>query len=83
MKSRHLFIIGGTPLKGEVRVAGAKNAATKELVASLLTSESVTLTNVPNIGDVEVTLAMLKHLGAKVVRTGGRLTVHAPNLKKL
>lgn len=81
MSPRHLSITGGTPLKGEVRVSGAKNAATKELVASLLTSEPVTLTNVPNIGDVEVTLAMLKHLGAKVTRTGGRVTVHASKLK--
>ena len=44
-------IEGGRPLKGRVKVAGAKNAATKQIVASLLTEEEVILHNVPRIGD--------------------------------
>ena len=55
-------ITGGKPLKGEIGVSGAKNAATKELVAALLTPESVRLTNVPRIGDVDVTLEMLTEI---------------------
>lgn len=77
MSSQPLLITGGTPLKGEVRVAGAKNAATKELVACLLSSEPVTLTNVPDIGDTQVTIEMIKGLGAKVTRNGDRVTVDA------
>ncbi len=73
-------ITGGIPLKGEVRVSGAKNAATKELVAALLTSEPVTLKNVPEIGDVDVTIEMLQGLGAKVERTGDTVTVDASGM---
>jgi UDP-N-acetylglucosamine 1-carboxyvinyltransferase len=81
MSPRTLLITGGTPLKGEVRVSGAKNAATKELVAALLTSEPVTLMNVPDIGDVQVTIEMLQDLGVSVEREGDRVTVDASSLK--
>lgn len=79
--SNSIKITGGTPLKGEVRISGAKNAATKELVAALLASEPVTLTNVPDIGDVAVTMEMIEDLGAKVMRKGDRVTVDASQLK--
>lgn len=61
-----LKIIGGTPLKGEVKVAGAKNAMTKLLVASLLSDKKCRFYNVPNIGDVEITLALCQELGMQV-----------------
>jgi UDP-N-acetylglucosamine 1-carboxyvinyltransferase len=77
MSMTTLRITGGVPLKGEVRIPGAKNAATKELVAALLTSEPVTLTNVPQIGDVDLTIEMLQGLGASVSREGGTATVNA------
>jgi UDP-N-acetylglucosamine 1-carboxyvinyltransferase len=79
--SNSIKITGGAPLHGEVSVSGAKNAATKELVAALLSSEPVTLTNVPEIGDVSVTIEMLEDLGAKVERSGDRVTVDASGLK--
>ena len=44
-----LSIHGGVPLAGEVRVAGAKNAALPILAASLLTAASVRITNVPQL----------------------------------
>jgi UDP-N-acetylglucosamine 1-carboxyvinyltransferase len=47
-----LVIEGGTPLDGEVRVSGAKNAALPILCASLLTAEPLTLTNLPRLNDV-------------------------------
>jgi UDP-N-acetylglucosamine 1-carboxyvinyltransferase len=81
MCTKTLLITGGTPLKGEVRISGAKNAATKELVAALLTTEPVNLTNVPDIGDVQVTIEMLQDLGVKVERNGDRVTVDASSLK--
>ncbi len=62
---RIYVIRGGTPLKGIVQVSGAKNAATKQLVASLLTDEPVILRNVPDIGDVRDTLQMLQELGVR------------------
>ncbi len=74
-------VVGGVPLCGEVCVSGAKNAATKELVAALLADEPVTLENVPKIGDVEMTIEMLCALGVKITRRGARVTVDASKLK--
>ncbi|HSV66893.1 MAG TPA: UDP-N-acetylglucosamine 1-carboxyvinyltransferase [Mycobacteriales bacterium] len=66
-RDRHLYrITGGQPLRGSVTVGGAKNAVTKQLVASLLTTEPSVLTNVPRIVEVEIVLHMLTELGAAV-----------------
>ncbi len=62
-----LHIRGGTPLEGSVTVQGAKNATTKLLVASLISDQPCTLYNVPNIGDVEITIALCRELGSEVV----------------
>ncbi|MFA5129701.1 MAG: UDP-N-acetylglucosamine 1-carboxyvinyltransferase [Patescibacteria group bacterium] len=78
--SASIRITGGVPLKGTVCVSGAKNAATKELVACLLTDEEVTLTNVPDIGDVDVTIEMLRGLGVQVERNKDQVTVNASTL---
>src|SRR5436190_4711481 len=56
-------IEGGCPLNGEVRVGGAKNAIGKQLVASLLTEEPCTFTNVPRITEIEAILNMLGEVG--------------------
>jgi UDP-N-acetylglucosamine 1-carboxyvinyltransferase len=61
-----LKITGGTPLKGCVKAAGAKNAMTKLLVASLLSDKRCTFYNVPNIGDVEVTVSLCQEIGMEV-----------------
>lgn len=67
------FIIqGGEPLKGAVRIGGAKNAGFKLIIASLLASGQTRLLNLSRIGDVEITLAILKYLGAKVESRGER-----------
>lgn len=58
------FIVeGGIPLKGAVKVSGAKNAAVKMVVASLLTDEPILLEDVPEIADVEVDLEIVRSLG--------------------
>lgn len=61
-----LRIRGGNPLRGHVKAAGAKNAMTKLLVASLLSDKPCTFYNVPNIGDVEVTVALCQGIGMEV-----------------
>lgn len=63
-------IEGGFPVYGRVRASGNKNAALPCLAATLLTDETVTLSNIPDIEDVHVMLAMLKSLGARVERRG-------------
>ncbi len=66
-----LLIHGGRPLKGEITIAGAKNAALPELCAALLCAEPVTLHRVPNLVDVSTTLKLLKQMGATVQGPSG------------
>ncbi len=61
-----LKIKGGYPLEGHVKAAGAKNAVTKLLVASLLSDKRCVLFNVPNIVDVEVTVDLCQEIGSMV-----------------
>lgn len=68
-------IKGGKKLKGEVKVGGAKNAALKTLVAACLTSEKVTIHNVPLISDFYVMIDIMKELGASVKLSGHSVTI--------
>lgn len=67
-----LLISGGTPLKGEISISGAKNAALPLLCAALLTKEPVTFTNVPSLNDIGTMLRLLAQMGVKVSREGGK-----------
>lgn len=65
----YYLIEGGAPLRGEVRLSGAKNAATKLLVASLLTQDPCVIRNVPlGLGDLTITEEVVTALGAEVTR---------------
>ncbi|MBI4066309.1 UDP-N-acetylglucosamine 1-carboxyvinyltransferase [Candidatus Gottesmanbacteria bacterium] len=70
------IITGGKPLRGEVKLRGAKNVALKLMVASLLTDEPLVIHNVPEIRDVAIMLEVLASLGTKVDRKGSTLTIH-------
>mgnify|MGYP003346590763 CR=1 FL=1 len=71
-----LVIQGGTgPLNGEIRVSGAKNAALPALCAALLTTEKVTLTNVPQLQDVSTMLKLIRHMGVQA-EPGAKGEVH-------
>lgn len=61
-----LVIQGGAPLSGEIRVSGAKNAALPLMCASLLSDESLRLSNVPHLKDVTTMLGLLGRLGVEV-----------------
>jgi UDP-N-acetylglucosamine 1-carboxyvinyltransferase len=61
-----LRMVGGTPLRGEVVIAGAKNAALPILCASLLCDEPITLRNVPDLQDVRTMLKLLQEIGVTV-----------------
>ncbi len=61
-----LIIHGGTPLSGEISISGAKNAALPILSASLLTSDPVTIGNVPHLHDITTTIELLVRMGAQV-----------------
>jgi UDP-N-acetylglucosamine 1-carboxyvinyltransferase len=72
-----LSIQGGTPLAGEVRVAGAKNAALPILTAALLTAEPFRVSNMPDLNDVRTMVALLKTMGVKAAMSAGAVDLDA------
>ena len=71
-----LAVTGGNRLSGEVRISGAKNAALPILIASLLTADTLRITNVPHLNDVTTTLRLLGDLGVDI-EVDGELGVAA------
>jgi len=61
-------IKGGNPLYGEVEIGGAKNAALPILAAAIMTDETVTIENLPNVRDINVLLQAIEGIGARVER---------------
>lgn len=80
-----LRMLGGTPLKGEVVIAGAKNAALPILCACLLTDQAITLRNVPELQDVRTMLKLLQEIGVTVeypdINDRTHLILNAANIK--
>ena len=76
-----LVITGGTPLKGEVTISGAKNAAVAILPAALLINGTCTINNLPNISDVKIYCEILENLGAKIHwNSTNELTIDTRNI---
>ncbi len=75
-----IIVEGGRPLKGEVNISGAKNAALPILVSSLLTDGLCTFSNVPNLKDIESIKLLLSHLGAKIETDGDVVKIDAGNI---
>lgn len=75
----YLSVIGGNPLKGEVKVSGAKNSALPLLIATLLSSGECEISNVPDLDDIDATVKLLKSFGAEVHRKGSTVKVSAKN----
>ena len=75
-----LLIKGGNALAGTVTISGAKNAALPELCAALLTSDTVTLQNVPGLQDVSTMLKLIRNMGVTAERSddaSGTVTLNA------
>jgi len=70
------------PLVGDVQVRGSKNAVTKHMVAAILGSGPSTISNVPEVGDVQITADILRAIGAGVERTDGALEITPPEQAK-
>jgi UDP-N-acetylglucosamine 1-carboxyvinyltransferase len=75
-----LKITGGVPLRGEIAVAGAKNAALPIIAAALLTDEPLHLSNVPPLADVGTMARLLRGMGVTVERDGTDMTLRAAQL---
>ncbi|MEW6771320.1 MAG: UDP-N-acetylglucosamine 1-carboxyvinyltransferase [Bacillota bacterium] len=80
--AQKIIVRGGRPLKGRVRVSGAKNAALAILCGAILAEESIVLDNVPNISDVQHIIQAITYLGARVVwRKEDVLSISVSTLK--
>ena len=88
------IIKGGTPLTGEVEISGAKNAALGILAAAIMTDETVTIDNLPDVKDINVLIDAIEGIGATVHRVNRHcvkingstiVSVHADNeyIKKI
>ena len=59
-------IIGGVPLKGRIKVSGAKNSALPIMAASLLTENKMSISNVPELSDISSMIKLLESLNVKI-----------------
>lgn len=74
-------ITGGKSLNGSVRIAGAKNAASKMLIATLLTDEQVTLHNVPLQQETDIAKELIEMIGAKTALEDHTLTTQTKTIE--
>ncbi len=75
-----LKVQGGTPLVGSIAISGAKNSALPLMVASLLTDQSLTLSNVPDLADIRTITQLLEILGVSAQVDGDTRTLNASNI---
>jgi len=79
--NKRYFVKGGNELKGEISVSGSKNATLPIMAASILSGKVTTLSNVPKIQDVEITIEILKRLGCKVKEKNKKIIIDSNNIK--
>ena len=75
-----IVVRGGVPLKGEVKVSGAKNAALAIIPATIVVSGKVRISNVPDVADVRTMTALLREMGAEVEEGEGEVSVSTDSL---
>ncbi len=75
-----IIVEGGRPLKGQVMISGAKNAALPILVSSLLTDGWSTFINVPQLKDIESIILLLSNLGCEIDKDGDTIRINAGGL---
>lgn len=78
-----LVIEGGIPLKGEVKIGGAKNATLPLMAAALLAEGESRINNVPQLADIQTLSSVLEHLGMKIERSGNSLQLDASTITSL
>jgi len=78
-----IIITGNGPLRGEVSVAGAKNAALPIIAAALLTKEPLHVSNVPEIRDINTAFKLMEMLGANVSFDNGSLEIDCADINSV
>ncbi|MBI5466647.1 MAG: UDP-N-acetylglucosamine 1-carboxyvinyltransferase [Candidatus Kerfeldbacteria bacterium] len=77
-----LIVTGGEPLHGTIALSGAKNAASKILLATLLSAEPSVIHNVPMLGELDITAEILGHLGCRIDRRDHDWTVETSTIAR-
>ena len=75
-----LKIIGGTPLKGTIKVSGAKNSAVALIPATILAESPVTIDGLPEISDVHILKSLLEEIGGVIDYKNGTMTIDPTNM---
>ncbi|MHB1585675.1 MAG: UDP-N-acetylglucosamine 1-carboxyvinyltransferase [Acidiferrobacteraceae bacterium] len=75
-----LIVAGGVPLRGEIRISGAKNAALPVLVSSLLVEGPLRISNIPHLQDITTTMELLGRMGVHLV-VDEKMTIEADSSK--
>ena len=78
-----LIITGNEKIKGSIDVHGSKNSSLPILVCSLLSTESLNLSNVPNVDDIKNMITLLRCFGAKIRKNKKQLIINCKNLKNV
>lgn len=78
-----LEVEGNVPLLGSVSISGAKNSAVALIPAALLSNEKTTITNIPDITDIDVLSDILEFLHVKVTRASGSIVIDPSNMENL
>ncbi len=73
-------IDGGRELTGTITISGAKNSVVALIPAAILCDETVTISNVPNITDVDDLENILVHLNAKIERSSGKVVINSSDI---
>ena len=76
-----LEVIGNVPLIGSVGIGGAKNSAVALIPAALLSNNKTTLTNVPDITDIDVLCEILEFMNVKITRASGSLVIDPSDME--
>lgn len=74
-------VTGGQPLHGTIALSGAKNAASKILLATMLSEEPSVIDNVPLLGETDIAAELIESIGGTVKRDGHRWTVATPTIR--
>ncbi len=74
-------VSGGRPLHGTITLSGAKNAASKILLATMLSDEPSTIDNVPLLGETDIAAELITSIGGQVTKDGHRWTVQTPTIQ--
>lgn len=78
---KQIEIEGGKILTGTINISGAKNSAVALIPAALLSDDIVTISNIPNISDIDALNEILTYLGANVVRENDTIKINAQNIQ--